>query len=185
MEYQKIMSLLDNTPNQPSTFRAKNWLQINDDTRGTYNTNSQTKFKTSMLKSSLCGYSDAHIPVSGTVTVPITGTAAAPNNRKNIVIKSCSPFTDCIREINNTQIDNAKDIDIVIPIHNLMEYSNNYFTISGSLWHYYRYEPFFDANGAVADFPVDNNNSASFKFKTKIAGRIGNDGEKMLKLWYQ
>ena len=69
MEYQKIINLLDNTPNQPSKFRTKNWVEINDDARGTYNTNSQIKFKTSMLKSSLCDYSDADILVSGTIAI--------------------------------------------------------------------------------------------------------------------
>ena len=64
MEYQKIISLLDNTPNQPTKFRTKNWVETNDDVRGTYNTNSQTKFKTSMLKSSACDYSDAYMLVS-------------------------------------------------------------------------------------------------------------------------
>ena len=66
MEYQKIINLLDNTQNQPTNCRTKNWVEINDDARGTYNTNSQIRFKTSMLKSSLCGYSEAYIPVSGT-----------------------------------------------------------------------------------------------------------------------
>ena len=70
-----------------------------------------------MLRSSLCDYSDAYIPVSGTITVPSTGEAANPNNRNNI-IKNCAPFMDCISEINNTQIDNAKQIDIVMPIYN-------------------------------------------------------------------
>ena len=65
-----------------------------------------------MLRSSLCDYSDAYTLVSGTITVPNTAAAANPNNRKNIVIKNCAPFTNCISEINNTQIDNAKDIDI-------------------------------------------------------------------------
>ena len=69
MEYQKIINLLDNRPNQPSKFRTKNWIEINDDARRTYNTNSQIKFKTSMLKSSLCDYSDAYILVSGNITV--------------------------------------------------------------------------------------------------------------------
>ena len=62
MEYQKIINLLDNTTNQPSKFRTKNWVEINDDSRGTYNTNSQIKFKTSRLNSSLCDYSDEYIP---------------------------------------------------------------------------------------------------------------------------
>ena len=63
-----------------------------------------------MLRSSLCDYSDAYILASATMTVPNTAAAADPNNRKNIIIKNCAPFTNCISEINNTQIDNAKDI---------------------------------------------------------------------------
>ena len=83
MEYQKIMNLLDKTPpNQPTKFRTKNWVQINDDAPGRYNTNIQIKFKTSVLKLSLCDYSDAYILASGTITVPNTGTAAKTNNKK-------------------------------------------------------------------------------------------------------
>ena len=69
MEYQKIMNLLVNTPSQPSKFGTKNWVEINDDPCGTYNTKSQIKFKTTMLKSNLCDYSDAYIHVKGTITV--------------------------------------------------------------------------------------------------------------------
>ena len=67
MEYEKIISLLKNTPNQTTKFRTKNWVEINDDSRGTYNTNSQIRYKTSMLRSSLCDYSEAYILVSGTI----------------------------------------------------------------------------------------------------------------------
>ena len=77
-------------------------------------------------------------------------------------------------------MDNAKDIDIVMPKHNLIEYSDN---ISKNLWQYCRDEPFLDDNSASADFPADDNNSASFKFKTKAAGRTGNV-KQMLKLEY-
>ena len=174
--------MLDNTPNQPTKFRTKNWVEINVDTYGTHNTNSQIKCITSMLKSSLCDHSDAYILVSGTITVQNTGAAAALNNRKNIIIKNCAPFTHCISEINNAQIDDAKDVDIVIPGYNLIEYSDNYSRTSGSLWQYYRDENFLNAYGAVADFPADNNDSASFKFKTKIAGRTENDGTKDVKI---
>ena len=80
MEYQKIIDLLDNTPNQPIKFKTKNWVEINDDTRGMYNTNSQIKFKTSILKSSLCYYRDAYIFVSGTIT--ITGEGADVNAKR-------------------------------------------------------------------------------------------------------
>ena len=77
MEYQKIANLLDNaSSNQPSKFKTKNWVEVNDESRGTYNVNSQINFKSAMLKSSLCDYTDAYILVKGTVTV--NDTAAAP-----------------------------------------------------------------------------------------------------------
>ena len=69
MEYQKIINLLDNRPNQPTKFRAKGWVEITGEASGTYNTNSKIKFKTSMLRSSLCDYSDAYILVSGIITI--------------------------------------------------------------------------------------------------------------------
>ena len=181
MKYQKIINLLENTPYQPSEFRTKNWVEVNDESRGTYNVNSQIKFKTSMLRSSLCDYSDAYILVNATITIPNTA-AADPNNRKNIIFKNCVPFTSCISKINNTQIDNAKDNDTVMPIYNLIEYSDNYSKTSGSLLHYYRDEPFLDNYGAITDFPADNNNGASFKYKTKITGRIESDGTKNVKI---
>ena len=90
--------MLENTPNQPSKFRTKLWVELNDESSGTYNVNSQIKFETSMLKSSLCDYSDAYIFVKSTITVPNT---AAANNRKNIIIENYAPFTNCISEINN------------------------------------------------------------------------------------
>ena len=118
MEYQKIANLLDdNKSNQPSKFRTKNWIETNDESRGTYNVNSQIKFKTTMLKSSLCDYSDAYILVKGTITITGAGYNAvaiqADERDKDVVLKNCAPFTNCISEINNTQVDNAKDIDIL------------------------------------------------------------------------
>ena len=79
MEYQKIINLSENTPNQPSKFRTKNWININHESRGTYNVNSQIKFKTSLLKASLCNYSDIYIYIlaSATITVPKTAVAGA------------------------------------------------------------------------------------------------------------
>ena len=92
-----------------------------------------------MLKSSLCDYNDAYILVTG------AGDDAAPRQAderdKGIAFKNCSLFTNCISEINNTQIDNCKDIDIVMPLYNLLQYSDNYGKTSGSLWQYYRDEP--------------------------------------------
>ena len=80
MEYQKIIDLLDNTPNQPNKFRTKNWVEINYESCGTYNTNSQIKFKTSMLRLSLCDYSDEYILVSGTITVAALSPGGGNNN---------------------------------------------------------------------------------------------------------
>ena len=107
MEYQKIANLLDdNKSSQASKFRTKNWVEINDESRGTYNVNSQIKFKTTMLKSSLSDYSDAYILVKGTIIITGAGDDAAArqaNERdKGVVFKNCAPFTSYISEINNT-----------------------------------------------------------------------------------
>ena len=136
MEYQKIANLIDDASSQPSKFRTKNWVEINDESRGAYDVNSQIKFKTTMLKSRLCDYSDAYILVKGTISVNDTAAqgAVVNNNYKKVIFKNCVPFTNCISEINNTQIDNAKDIDIVMPMYNLIEYSDNYAKTTGSLW---------------------------------------------------
>ena len=148
-------------------------LKVNDQSCWTCKVNRQIKFKTSMLRSSLCDYSDAYILVSATITVPnIAGPGAAANSRTNVIIKNCAPFTNCAREINNSQMNNVKDIDI--------DYRDNYSKTYGSLWYYYSDEPFLD-NGAITDFPA-NNNCALFKFKTKIAGQTENYGMKNVKI---
>ena len=179
MEYQKIANLIDETPNQPSKFRLKNWVEINDESRGAYNVNSQIKFKTTMLKSSLCDYSDAYILVKGTINVNNTAAqgAAANNTNKKVIFKNCVPFTNCISEINNTQVDNAKDIDIAMSMYNLIEYSDNYAKTTGSLWQYCKDIPALNANDEIIIF-VEGNLTDSFNFKVKITGRTGNGGTK-------
>ena len=77
MEYQKIANLLDSASNQPSKFRTKNWVEINNESRRVYTTGSDIKFKTTMLRSSLCGYADAYILVKGTIIITGAGDAAA------------------------------------------------------------------------------------------------------------
>ena len=124
MEYQNIANLIDDASNQPSKFRTRNWVEINDESRGAYNVSSQIKFKTTMLKSSLCDYNDAYILVKGTITIAGAGADDAARQTderdKGVSFKNCAPFINCISEINNTQIDNAKDIDIVMPMYNLI-----------------------------------------------------------------
>ena len=125
--------MLNDASNKPSKFRTRNWFEINDDIRGAYSPNKKIRFKIAMLRSSLCDYSDAYILVKGNISVNNTAAdgAAANNTNKKVIFKNCAPFTNCISKINNTQIDNAEYIDIVMPMYNLIEYSDNY---SKSLW---------------------------------------------------
>ena len=105
--------------------------------------------------------------MSATIRVPNTAAAGAAVSIRKNVFKNCAPFTNCISDINNTQIDNTRDINIVMPIYNLIEYSDNYCKTSGGLSHYYRDEPFLNANSAIADVLDDNNSSALFKVNLK------------------
>ena len=168
MEYQKINNLLENTSDNLSKFRTRNWVEINDDSRGTY-TNADIKFKSTMLKSNLCDYADGYIFVKGTITITGAGDNAAARQAderdKGVTFKNRAPFTKCISRINNTDIDHAPDIDIVMTMYNLLEYSDNYSKKSGSLWQYYKDDP----NNNLA-------NSESFKYKVKITGKTHADG---------
>ena len=125
-----------------------------------------------MLRSNLCDYADAYLLVKGIITITVARDASAVRQAdekdKGVTFKNCAPFTKCISRINNTDIDNAQDIDIVMPMYNLIEYSDNYSKTSGSLWQYYKDDP----NDNIA-------NSKSFKFKVKITGTTpGGDNTK-------
>ena len=154
MEYQKIVNLLNDESNKPSKFKTRKWVEINDEARGTYSPDKQIKFKTSMLRSSLCEYGDAYMLVKGNIAVNNTADAgvAANNTNKKVIFKDCAPFTNCISKINNTQIDNAEYIDIVILMYNLIEHSNNYSKTSGRLWKYCKDIPTVNNDGDIADF---------------------------------
>ena len=95
---------------------------MNDESKGRYD-NSNIRFKTSMIRSNLCDYSDVYILVKGTITVPNTAAAGVSvnNTNKKLILENCAPFTDCITEINNTQVDDAQKIDLVMPMYNLIE----------------------------------------------------------------
>ena len=126
MEYQKIINLLHKTPNQPTIFRTKNWVQINYgqnwvESRGVHEKDNQIRFKISVLRSSLCDYTHAYILVKGTMTVAQATAAASNNANKKVILKNCAPFTKCIRRIANKQVENAHDIEVVMPMHNLIE----------------------------------------------------------------
>ena len=125
---QKIINLLDNTPNQPSKFKTKNWVEINDESQETYNEDNQIRFNTSMLRSSVCNYSNAYTLFKATITVQNKVIMGQPANNANkrVIFKNCATFTNCISRINNMQIDDAHDINVVISMYNLIEYSINY-----------------------------------------------------------
>ena len=129
----------------------------------------KSNLKLLFSKSSLCDYSDAYIFVKGKIKVAREGddlaAKQADERNKGIAFKNCAPFTISTREINNTQIDNCKDIDIIMPMYNLIEYSDAYAKIFGTLWKYYRDEP----SDNLAD-------SEAFKSKIKIAGKTPADG---------
>ena len=140
--------MLDNISNQPSEFRTKNWIEINNQSRRAYNTKSDIKFKT-------------------TITEEGDDAAArqADERNKGVIFKHCASIDNGKSEINNIEIDIAKDIDIVIPMYNLIKYSDNYSKTSENLWQYYRNEP----NDNLAD-------SESSKSKIKITGNSPADG---------
>ena len=127
------------------------------------------RFKTTVLKSSLCDYSDAYILVKRKITITGAGadaaTGQADERGKGVAFKNCAPFTSCKTNISNVEIDYCKDIDIIMPMYNLIEYNGNYAKTSGSLWQHYRDEP----NNNLA-------NSESYKSKIKITGKTPDDG---------
>lgn len=155
MEYRKHIKLVDNTSKQPSKFRTKSWFEVN--MRRICNTNTQIKSKTTMRKSSLCDYYDAYILVNRTITITRAETDPAARNtdeRNNrVTFQNCATFTESSSEINITNVDNAKNLDVV----KLMRQSRA--IVLQSLWQFHKDDP----NGNITD-------RESFRFKAKIAG---------------
>ena len=107
MEYQKPANLLNSESNQRSKFRTRHWVEMNDESRGTYTSN-DIKFKTAMLRSNLCDYADAYILAKRTITITVEGDdddadKQADERDKGVLFKNCAPFTKCISRINNTK----------------------------------------------------------------------------------
>ena len=172
MEYDKINNLLlseDNESEKLSKFVTREYVRVNS-LSNTYNENKSIRFKTPMLRSNLCDYSDAYILVKGTITVTAPGTNNIRDKRNRpLILKNNVPFVSCITRINGELIEDADDLDIVIPMYNLLEYSKNYRKTIGSLYNYYRDE--------LSDDTDDNNfdnikvvNSNTFKYQNKIIG---------------
>ena len=136
MEDQKVTNLLDTTFDNVPRLITKKWIQVHDQSgsaKDRYRPSNQIRFRTSVLRSDLCNFNDAYIVVKGTITV------TNPDNNvcdKKLAFKNNAPFNYCILKTDNTLIGNAEDLDIVMPMYNLLEYSKNYSKTTGSFWNY-------------------------------------------------
>ena len=172
MEYDKINNLLDSESENLSNFVTRQYTKVNS-LSNAYKENKSIRFKTPMLRSDLCDYSDAYILVKGIIIV-VNGVVNGVENeilRRNrpLILKNNAPFVSCMTKINNEFIEDADDLDIVMPMYNLLEYSKNYRKTIGSLYNYYRVELSDDNN--PNNFPNTNVvNSNAFEYKNKING---------------
>ena len=170
MENQKIINLLDKIDTDSKHFATKKWYIINNENNTNYGVNKDTdadnpdtiKYDTRVLKPNLCDYAEAYILVDGNIR------ATNAVNHTKLAIKNCVPFNNCNLEINDEHVDTAENLDIVMPMYNLIEYSDNYQDSSATLYQYKRDEP--PEDDAVADLTADN--SSSFKYKIKLLGNV-------------
>ena len=170
MEYDKINNLLVSQSENLSKFLTREYVRVNS-LSNTYDENKSIRFKTPMLRSDLCDYADAYILVNGTITVA----GNHPRDRQNrpLILKNNAPFISCISKINNELIEDAEDLDIVMPMYNLLEYSKNYRKTTGSFYNYYR-DKLNDDNGNDNFGNIRVVNSEAFKYKNKIIGNTYN-----------
>ena len=164
MEFQKIVNLLDVSSGNKDLprFVTKKWIEVYDQSEKNYNPNKEIRIKTPMLRSDLCDFSDAYIVVKGDIT--LEGDNDANKRNKNLAFKNNAPFINCISKINCVKINNAEDLDVVMPMYNLIEYSKSYRKTTGILWNYYKDE----ASDTLSS------DSKSFKYKTSITGNTYN-----------
>ena len=168
MENQKIINLLDKIDTDSKHFPTKKRYIINDENNTNYGVNKDTgadnpdtiKYDTRVVKPNLCDYAEAYILIDVTIR------AAAADANSRLALKNCAPFTKCNLEINDEHVDTAENLDITMPMYNLIEYSDNYQDSSATLYHCKQDEP--PEDDAVADLTVDN--SSSFKYKVSLLG---------------
>ena len=174
MENQRIINLLDKIDTDSKHLATKRWYIINDENNTNYGVNKDTgannpdtiKYDTRVLKPNLHDYAEAYILVDGTIR------AAAANANTGLALKNCAPFTKCNLEINDEHVDTAENLDITMPMYNLIEYSNNYQESSATLYQYKRDEP--PDGDPIPNLAVDN--SSSFKYKVNLLGNPVLDG---------
>ena len=126
MEFQKIINLLNITSDEKDLprFVTKKWIEVYDQSEKNYSVNKEIRIKTPMLRLDLCDFSDAYIVVKGDITLERDNNANKRN--KNLTFKNNAPFINYITKINGIKIDNAENLDVVMPMYNLLEYSKSY-----------------------------------------------------------
>ena len=168
MENQKIINLLDKIDTNSKNFATKKWYVINNENNTNYGVNKDTgadnpdsiKYDTRVLKPNLCDHAEAYILINGAIR------AAVADVNTRLALKNCAPFTKCNLEINDEDVDTAENLDITMPMYNLIEYSDTYQNSSATLYQYKRDEP--PEDDAVADLTADN--SSSLKYKISLLG---------------
>ena len=187
MEFQKIVNFLETISDHKDLpkFVTKKWVEVYDQSQGNYDVNKEIRIKTSMLRFDLCDFSDAYIVVTGNIVIKkifttdeieapnnivanVTATNTANNNvfgEKKLVFKNNAPFINCVTIIHGVKIDNAEDLDVVMPKCHLLEYSKNYKKITGSLWNYYRDEPSSSTDNNITHSIL---NSKTFDYKANF-----------------
>ena len=174
MGYQKIINLLGNISNkQLPKYVTRKYIEVFNQSDGTYNVNKDIRFKAPELRSDLCDWEDAYIVVTGKITV------TNPNNNaydKKLALKNNAQFFSDVLRINEELIDDCQDLDIAMPLYNLLYYPKNCQKTSGSLWNYYRDEP---NSGAENNFNYSIKDSKSFDYKTSLTGKLENNNEKL------
>ena len=173
MGYKKVTNLLGKTIPEVPRFTTKKWIEIFDQSNGSYNSNKDIRFKTYQLRSDLCDFNDGYIVVTGQITATNHGNDNNLYNRK-VALKNSAPFLNCILKINGNLIEDAQDLNVVTPMYNLLYYSKNFRKTAGSFWNYY---PEMPNSGYVGDnartrifYPIKD--SGSFNYKTKLVGNL-------------
>ena len=169
MQFQKIRNFLVTTSDDEDLprFVTKKWIELYDQSEKNDSSNKEIRIKTSILRSYLCDFSHAYIVVEGDIT--LEGDNDDNKQNKNLAFKNNAPLINCISKINGVKIDNAEDLDVVMPMYNLLEYSKNYRKTTRSLWNDYR-----DGQSNPLCY-----NSESFKYKTSIVGETPEDNDSL------
>ena len=171
MEYQKITNLLGTTIDKIPRFITKKWVEVHDQSGSA--DDDIIRFKTLMVRSDLCDYSNAYIVVKGDIVLTnANGRRAIDKRNRFLTFKNNAPFTNCISNVNNVLIDNAEDLYFLMPMYNFLEYIKNYKKTTGNFWNYYRDEP---NNPPLNDDDTVNYNAdprtESLKYNSSITGK--------------